>query len=227
MISVLNRIAVPIATLVFAFLSVGCGDENANYGKLRTAIGTASNSVQSPQFLQIDSSGEHRNLTTIRLSIISEWENDTAHYLQVRSVYEGKEVGFRLALPSSRKLNTRIGEGIAMQSTGQESDQLLQLLAGLYRHPLDKSARFADRLEPLYIDNKILAATITVSTPDTTGERDYKLFLKRNEEPGVAVISLYTSPDQRWLELRETDTTNRQDLIRLLGQPVNVVNLVE
>jgi hypothetical protein len=202
--------------VIFVLLLLGCG-ENLHDGKHWIAYGKAPVSVQPPQPLQIDKN--EVNGITIRMSIIENWDTDTTHCLMVRSIYEGEDVGFILALPSRQKLNNRIGNGIAIRGVGPDSDEFLQLLARLYRQPLDKSARFVDSIEPIYIDRLAISAAIVGSVTDSTGELDYTLFFRRDDDSEVAELALNIDASEQWLELRETDTADRQKLIHLLSRP--------
>lgn len=178
--------------------------------------------IQSPQPLQINSDEEDGWGGDIRLSIVEQWENDSAFYYKAISTHEGKELGFITSVPKKKGSEKGFAVGLELQRSGVESDHLLHVLAMLYKQKPDTGTLFVSKINVAYINITEFAKSVTGVEPENSNAQEYKIFFEGSTEDQHAELFLNIYPTEKWLELREKDEEYRQEILRFLTQPSKI-----
>lgn len=199
--SCMKKLFVPLV----ACSLISCSDGNA--GKTVDSRETTKQETIKPLVVNSE-----EGAADIRLSVQSIIQQDSAIEYRAVATYDGKEVGLLIHLPKDNSGNT-FGSGLQLKSIGAPSDRLLQVLAGLYKQPIDPTSRFIDSTSLPYAN---LHAMMGKGKPKGTYYvgGDYKLFFEDDKE--IAEIFLNVDPDGKWIELSEKDSEYRAALIYFL-----------
>jgi hypothetical protein len=153
----------------------------------------------------------------IRLSIVEQWENDTARLYKALSTDEGRKVGLLMSIPKAKEGEKGFGKDIVLSSIGVESDYLLRILAELYKQKVDTTLRFIPSISVSYVNLQEFARAVAGEKGGAyTSPNQYKLFLESEGEEEYAEIYLNINPQEHGLELREKDEEYRPALLQFL-----------
>ncbi|MEO6981256.1 MAG: hypothetical protein ABI113_22875 [Mucilaginibacter sp.] len=151
----------------------------------------------------------------IRLSIVNINESDSSTLYKAVSDYKGKKLGLLIFIPKAKESSNGFGKGIILKSMGEESDNLLNTLAELYKQHIDPNSKFISSVSVGYVDLSEFAKSLTGKTDDAssaTGE--YKLFFENKGDE--AELFLNINPNDKWVDLREKDEEYRPSVIKAL-----------
>lgn len=156
----------------------------------------------------------------IFLTITSNIKTDTSHIYVAQGLYKGKIVGLQIEVHSNIPAGIVDGKpdfksgfvanAVRLKSLGQESDELVKVLAILYKQPSDK--RFTKQT----ISATAFSLNDKIADLD---KRDYyklKLFFEENDENLYSEIFLNINTDKREIEINEKDESYRNPIIKLL-----------
>lgn len=203
----------------FVTLLFGCTSSGNSRDSEVAAPDVPENSLPA-QPLQIDAGEDEGWGGDIRLSVVEQSENDTVHIYKALSTYQGKELGLLVTIPKRKEGSKGFGQGITFASIGASSDYLLQILAKLYKQPIDSTATFIKDIQVNYVNLQAFAESVSgqEGSGDYTVASEYKLFFEGSGEEDYAELYLNIDPLHHWIELREKDEEYRPVLLRLLRQ---------
>jgi hypothetical protein len=152
----------------------------------------------------------------IRLSIISLFENDTSTVYKAVAVYNDKNLGLLVFIPKAKEDSKGFGKkDITIKSIGKESDDLLELMATLYKQKIARDAKFTPSVSASYVNLSEFAKSVAGSQDkDSSTIDEYKLFFENKTDE--AELYLNINPKDKWIELREKDPEFRATIIEIL-----------
>lgn len=155
----------------------------------------------------------------LRLSVVSVADTDTSRLYTAVSTYQGRKLGLLVSIPGKEAGKRGFGSGIYLKSIGPASDNLLQVLATLYKQPADSGLKFANSISVSYVNLNEFVKSLGGEEDDALKtQRQYKLFFEGSSLENYGELYLNINPAEHWLELQEKDEGYRSALIQSLKQ---------
>lgn len=175
--------------------------------------------INYPKKPLVIENGEEDWAADVRLSITNISETNSATIYRVISTHDSKELGFLLSVPKAKAGNKGFGRGITLKTMGTQSDNLLQVLAKLYKVKIDSTLQFTSAITVNYVDLKEFAKSIGAKSGGSYSlTSEYKLFFEAKDDNENAELYLNINERDHWVELREKDEEYRPMVIRFLGK---------
>ena len=199
----------PMQYIIVAFLILALNSCSADNTKNENAIRDEGLSTLKGKRLKIKKSEG----IDLRFSYAESTPTEEGTVYQVVSHYNSKNIGFDLVLHNEGSLK------LSLKSTGPDSDNFLHALQGLYDQQADTSLKFTEQITadclPLgdYMERMIRNNN---EKPAKIVEK--KLFFQGRRKNEYAEFYLTINEKERWIELKETDSTYRPAFIKLLTQ---------
>jgi hypothetical protein len=198
--------------LVFIlFVVVGCSSKNVK------TIETQKDSIVKITYpvrpLHILTDEEEGGGADIRLSISEIEKNDSFAFYKILSTYNQKEVGFEVDIPTKPGLK----DPLQFKSTGQNSNDFLQVLSKLYETKFDSTKKFTQNYKATFIDmNEFAKKELGQEISGIAGLKELKLFFESGKEKDYAELYLNINEKEHWIEVVEKDEEYRKPILSLL-----------
>ena len=198
---------------------------------LVAVIGCVSHNIKTPEThkdsiakitypireLHILTEEEEGGGADIRLSISEIEKNDSFTFYKILSTYNQKEIGFEVDIPAKPELKVPL----QLKSTGQNSNDFLQVLANLYKTKIDSTKKFTKNCKAAFIDmNEYAKEKLGGEISGIAGLKELKLFFESGNEKDYAELYLNINEKEHWIEVQEKDEEYRRPIIRLLSRPL-------
>jgi hypothetical protein len=201
--------------LIFVLgISIGCTSNTSKTGEgTKDSVVTVISPIKPLHILtEEEEEGEGADL---RLSITGFFKKDSISHYLISSTYNGKELGFEIAAPTNMSMKGTLD----FKSTGQNSDEFLHVLSGLYESKSDSLKKFTESYKVTYIDlNEFAKAKLGAEISDTTGVKELKLFFETGDENNYAELYLNINEKSYWVEVVEKDAEYREAILRFLSR---------
>lgn len=156
----------------------------------------------------------------IRLSITDITRTPLSTIYKVQALHQNEKIGFDIILPVRDPAGKeKIAQELSVISTGENSDNLLAFLTGLYKQPVDTAKRFTPEIRISFIDLNEFAKAQLGTDPgyDPDSEvRELKLFFESANGNDYAELYININEKMRWIGIREKDEEYRANVIRHL-----------
>lgn len=129
---------------------------------------------------------------------------------QVVSNYDNKNIGFDLAAPYDGGLK------LIIRSTGDNSNNFLQVLQNLYLQETDSSLKFTDSIVADCLPMGGYMDRMNKGSSNNARIVEHKLFFQGKKKDEYAEFYLTINEKENWIELKETDPAFRPAFIKLL-----------
>jgi hypothetical protein len=204
-----------IIILTTAFLSCN----NSDNSKLNT-IADAKTIQNSDTFpiteLFVEKDTEDGGYADIRLSITKISKSDTAVTYFVNSLYDKKNIGFKITIPTALpKSEKQLAQILTLTSSGNISDNFIQTLSTLYKVKLDRTLHFVALKRIAFIDlNEFAKAKLGKDPSDKTAVKEMKVFFEAENPDDYAEIYINVNEAEHWIEIKEKDEGYRNPVIK-------------
>ncbi len=198
--------------IIFAILLTGCSD--VDNSKIIHAVNTQKDTSFEVRELTISKDAEQGWGADIRLSFIETVSTDSATIYEVRSTFRNKQIGFELSIPKHGFSK------MAINSSGNCSDNFIQTLSNLYKQRIDTGLKFTNHISAdcVNIGDYIDSLNKQPNSNYISRKAQYKLFFQGKNDSGYAELYLNVSNTDHWIELEEKDIAYRPVLINLFTQ---------
>lgn len=150
----------------------------------------------------------------VRLSISEIFKTDTSITYIANSTYGQEKVGFHITIPLKRMAAEQV---MLLQSSGENSDNLVRLLAQLYKEKIDSSQHFAISKRVAFIDlDEYIKKEIKGYLGDQNGINSLKVFFESENEDDNAEIFININMKEHWIEIKEKDEDYRKQVLKAL-----------
>ena len=202
-------------TLVVAILSCTNNDCSKKGIKVRADLVQSSDPFPSKE-LFIDDGDEEGWGADIRLSIVKVEKTDTSTTYFASSLYEDKNVGLHITIPSSAPKNeSELAQILTFTSSGVISDNLIATLSKLYKEKIAQDIHFISSKRTAFIDlNEFAKAKFGKEPVNRTTAKEMKVFFEAENPDDNAELYININEAEHWLEIREKDEGYRKQVIK-------------
>ena len=219
-IYVLNTMLVNTMIKIFSFIWVvtllSCTNNNSSKkeARIRTDIIQSSDSLHAKELI-IDNGDEEGWGADIRLSIVKIEKTDTSIAYFANSLYEGKNIGLQVTIPSTAPKNeNELAQILTLTSSGIISENFIATLSKLYKQKIDPNIHFISSKEVAFIDlNEFAKSRFGKEPVNKSTAKEMKLFFEAKNPDDYAELYININEKEHWLEIREKDEGYRKQVI--------------
>lgn len=166
--------------------------------------------------LFVDKGDEEGWGADIRLSITEISKTDTSVTYFANSLYDKKNVGLKITIPTALpKSEKGLAQVLTLQSSGNISDNLVQILSKLYNEKVDTTLHFVASKKVVFIDlNEFAKAQFEQQSANKTTAIEMKVFFETENPDDNAELYININETEHWVEIREKDEGYRKQVIK-------------
>ena len=145
----------------------------------------------------------------IKLSITEILKTDDNITYTVTSVYDKKDVGFKISIPAGN------AKFLTIYSTGSNSNNFIQMLSKLYKENVDTATHFVSSKQVAFIDlHQFAKQLMGKETINNTGQKDLKMFFESENPDDYAEFYLNINEAEHWIEFKEKEDSYRKLVLK-------------
>ncbi len=166
--------------------------------------------------LFVDTSQEEGWGADIRISIVEIKKNDTSITYIANSSHAKGNVGLQIMIPTNTPDDKKAyAQIMILRSSGENSDNLVRILAKLYKEKTDTSLHFVTSKPIAFIDLDEFAKKEFGQVPgDNNGLKSLKVFFESENEDEYAELYININEKDYWIELKEKDEGYRKGVLK-------------